>query len=181
MCGTLGSSPRMRGKPQAGRQHRMQRRLIPAHAGKTRSLTRLTRRRQAHPRACGENNQPTNTNTPHRGSSPRMRGKLSNVFTGIKNVRLIPAHAGKTKRSASRRHEIRAHPRACGENKISFGVQALKLGSSPRMRGKQRPGERRDGQPRLIPAHAGKTGSHWRAHASRRAHPRACGENDVLG
>ena len=50
-----GSSPRMRGK-RPGRYHDLiDRRLIPAYAGKTGSRNSYIGRRRAHPRVCGEN------------------------------------------------------------------------------------------------------------------------------
>ena len=88
-----------------------------------------------------------------------MRGKRLLPLRVINDRRLIPAHAGKTGSLGSAAAARRAHPRACGENKISFGVLALKLGSSPRMRGKQRTEEMDPVERRLIPAHAGKTWS----------------------
>ena len=50
-------------------------------------------------------------------------------------------------------------------------------GSSPLTRGKQRRPRLRDPEPRLIPAHAGKTSSASSARADLRAHPRSRGEN----
>ncbi len=50
-----GSSPRMRGKPPEERTKRCQKRLIPAHAGKTYAIAIRERWIAAHPRACGEN------------------------------------------------------------------------------------------------------------------------------
>ena len=50
-----GSSPRMRGKPEHRRRGPHPRRLIPAHAGKTRSSDWAPILPAAHPRACGEN------------------------------------------------------------------------------------------------------------------------------
>ena len=50
-----GSSPLTRGKPPARSRKPSKTRLIPAHAGKTVSLTALTASRTAHPRSRGEN------------------------------------------------------------------------------------------------------------------------------
>ena len=70
---------------------------------------------------------------------------------------LIPAHAGKTVGCVNACGSYGAHPRACGENReIAFGGW-FEQGSSPRMRGKQNPGEVEKSYRRLIPAHAGKT------------------------
>ena len=50
-------------------------------------------------------------------------------------------------------------------------------GSSPRVRGKRREGPDLAAAVRLIPARAGKTARAQNLLATRRAHPRACGEN----
>ena len=51
------------------------------------------------------------------------------------------------------------------------------VGSSPRMRGKQVIYLVDQYSPRLIPAHAGKTGIPSTLMLASPAHPRACGEN----
>ena len=74
-----------------------------------------------------------------------------------------------------------AHPRVCGENTLPFKVICSLLGSSPRVRGKQRvvnAGKVRGG---LIPACAGKTRLVVSVGASPAAHPRVCGENQAYG
>ena len=45
-----------------------------------------------------------------------------------------------------------AHPRVSGENKDEAGTRLIKLGSSPRERGKHHPITLTDGQVGLIPA-----------------------------
>ena len=121
-----GSSPRMRGKPDGVEVALGERGLIPAHAGKTQSVLGRDSYSPAHPRACGENSVSLPAVFHQSGSSPRMRGKqglwcASAVFRG-----LIPAHAGKTVLHSDVRREIRAHPRACGENAERSGVLALR-------------------------------------------------------
>ena len=76
----LGSSPRMRGKPPGCVQHRCERRLIPAHAGKTAAQMVQAIKSGAHPRACGENRAWLAWPGIGPGSSPRMRGKQLRVF-----------------------------------------------------------------------------------------------------
>ena len=51
----VGSSPLTRGKLDAGQALVSQRRLIPAHAGKTKSVIMTGVARAAHPRSRGEN------------------------------------------------------------------------------------------------------------------------------
>ena len=76
-------------------------------------------------------------------------------------MRLIPAHAGKTRPRPSQTAAYTAHPRSRGEN-------TLRVTSEWENRG-------------LIPAHAGKTLDHrWNVHEER-AHPRSRGENLKCG
>ena len=73
-----------------------------------------------------------------------------------------------------------AHPRACGENLAQPGEDTASAGSSPRVRGKpRRLFEDADGG-RLIPARAGKTLASSSRTTPVVAHPRACGENDLV-
>ncbi|EFW09823.1 hypothetical protein HMPREF9005_1182 [Actinomyces sp. oral taxon 178 str. F0338] len=72
-----------------------------------------------------------------------------------------------------------AHPRACGENLDPVDAAARHQGSSPRVRGKRLERSRAHPQRRLIPARAGKTAGAASPPTCTRAHPRACGENDI--
>ncbi|EFF79633.1 hypothetical protein HMPREF0970_01426 [Schaalia odontolytica F0309] len=139
----------------------MERRLIPAHAGKT-SAASLSQ------------SQPP-------GSSPLTRGKHLIKKKGTTIWRLIPAHAGKTHSVTKGPRSSAAHPRSRGENALRHEGTEIVGGSSPLTRGKpvHVPGVR--GPRRLIPAHAGKT-----IHSTNRAdscgtHPRSRGENGEVG
>ena len=93
-----GSSPLTRGKHGSLVVHELADRLIPAHAGKTELHGNETADCEAHPRSRGENTAIARTVTDTMGSSPLTRGKLFlSTRTPIPR-RLIPAHAGKTKR-----------------------------------------------------------------------------------
>ena len=72
-----GSSPLTRGKhcPAVGSPGA--RRLIPAHAGKTRAKCNSSNPARAHPRSRGENVQNMDCDAIPRGSSPLTRGKPS--------------------------------------------------------------------------------------------------------
>ena len=91
--------------------------------------------------------------------------------------RIIPAYAGSTSTSTSRRLEIADHPRIRGEHVIFRDDQALSKGSSPHTRGA--PARFLGGAWlwRIIPAYAGST-VHRRPHLRRRRdHPRIRGEH----
>ena len=90
---------------------------------------------------------------------------------------LIPAHTGKTVTLATFRKWKRAHPRAYGENYTLRVFRDSVEGSSPRIRGKLMGREEEGLIGGLIPAHTGKTMSHWCVSVLREAHPRAYGEN----
>ena len=70
-----GSSPRGRGKLNKTRPLQADQRLIPAWAGKTRSIMSRAASRQAHPRVGGENAVMNHPAAAALGSSPRGRGK----------------------------------------------------------------------------------------------------------
>ena len=135
-------------------------RLIPAHAGKTRSLTSSPGSDAAHPRSRGENTPCPSARLPLRGSSPLTRGKPRPRDNGRSLARLIPAHAGKTRSLTSSPGSDAAHPRSRGENRRFRHHGRVRVGSSPLTRGKPHSICGHHHRNRLIPAHAGKT--RWR-------------------
>ena len=152
-------------------------RLIPAHAGKTRRLSRWAARIWAHPRSRGENARDQTHEISHEGSSPLTRGKpVRRCGTG-EYVRLIPAHAGKTAALERPARGDRAHPRSRGENVLAGLQQASGGGSSPLTRGKRYHAHGSSDGARLIPAHAGKTQRGVEVFQRTTAHPRSRGEN----
>ena len=176
----LGSSPRVRGKPDdAGALPRAPG-LIPACAGKTQGRPTPGRSRPAHPRVCGENLSGVGGRVHASGSSPRVRGKLWTHVLAPCSVRLIPACAGKTPSAPPTYPESPAHPRVCGENGISGLVDSVLGGSSPRVRGKLFRGGCHVEDKRLIPACAGKTPATSGPPSKPPAHPRVCGENEAF-
>ena len=92
----VGSSPLTRGKHGEGVAFVFLSRLIPAHAGKTRTAWLRSWACPAHPRSRGENSEPDSTLHPVLGSSPLTRGKRWRSHWKTLAGRLIPAHAGKT-------------------------------------------------------------------------------------
>ena len=134
----------------------------------------------AHPRSRGENIATQVDDNTIKGSSPLTRGKLSSAAMKTSPMGLIPAHAGKTLMTLPHQSVMGAHPRSRGENSVKSVVAKPINGSSPLTRGKPI-GARRDRRlHRLIPAHAGKTGSSPARAGTRRAHPRSRGENTVV-
>ena len=95
-----GSSPLTRGKLPAATYEPAAPGLIPAHAGKTGTLTSAYCRPQAHPRSRGENVGQTMPLPLSTGSSPLTRGKPHGSTFRCCCVGLIPAHAGKTLKHA---------------------------------------------------------------------------------
>ncbi len=93
-----GSSPRMRGKLAPYSDDFPSQRIIPAHAGQTRTPLSLIHDISDHPRACGANDVLYDGAGLPFGSSPRMRGKLFMMPPMAGFMRIIPAHAGQTAR-----------------------------------------------------------------------------------
>ena len=177
--GFVGSSPRVRGKRPLTVDPTRIHGLIPARAGKTPPGPPRPQAPTAHPRVCGENPDGRQPSPAGAGSSPRVRGKPLDSMSPRRRTRLIPARAGKTHRSNGGSLRPRAHPRACGENRLDARDEEPSEGSSPRVRGKQTPDRRRLDAGRLIPACAGKTPGCGGAVVEGWAHPRVCGENST--
>ena len=172
-----GSSPLTRGKRLGRVASGFHRRLIPAHAGKTRPSSPSCSSTRAHPRSRGENIQTAVQAVADFGSSPLTRGKPASGGRSQETRGLIPAHAGKTSGRPCPTGAAGAHPRSRGENGELSNFHSTIEGSSPLTRGKLN--ERRDlTLPEgLIPAHAGKTTFVDPCHMKTRAHPRSRGEN----
>ena len=174
-----GSSPRVRGKLTWFVTGVEQCRFIPACAGKTRSPPPSSPPRSVHPRVCGENDTGAASSASASGSSPRVRGKRPGHGRRSLAGRFIPACAGKTNSRRGGRLVSWVHPRVCGENSKLSSAPRLRIGSSPRVRGKLSQGIRETTTTRFIPACAGKTYSRTTWPTGQRVHPRVCGENIV--
>ena len=131
-----GSSPLTRGKRVCQLVTPARRGLIPAHAGKTRCLSRSTKCLRAHPRSRGENNRNSRQFLPVYGSSPLTRGKPNDHRDQRREGGLIPAHAGKTVERVGGYQVLEAHPRSRGENTVTRRCHSTRHGSSPLTRGK---------------------------------------------
>mgnify|MGYP000977043823 CR=1 FL=1 len=110
--------------------------LIPAHAGKTAPTCAEVWPVPAHPRSRGENVTIRTICTRRTGSSPLTRGKHERFVHVQGDLRLIPAHAGKTSASPRRSSASTAHPRSRGENSFLYSRLGCRKGSSPLTRGK---------------------------------------------
>ena len=152
-------------------------RLIPAHAGKTDLVKSYNLDNSAHPRSRGENRVAVYEVTQTGGSSPLTRGKPLIPTVMQLSSGLIPAHAGKTAGIVFAWGFAAAHPRSRGENTSCIRVWGCIHGSSPLTRGKHGRRTERDGDWRLIPAHAGKTCCRVLSVSQGVAHPRSRGEN----
>ncbi len=177
---TTGSSPHMRGARLERGLRRRGRRIIPAHAGSTLVVDGHGLVSPDHPRICGEHYQQMLAFDPEEGSSPHMRGARAAGGRGPHRRRIIPAHAGSTRRPYRRRSPGPDHPRTCGEHTVSRSTPDSWPGSSPHMRGA--PPIHETGHLRLgiIPAHAGSTGWSRRWTTTTRDHPRTCGEHKLV-
>ena len=105
-----------------------------------------------------------------------MRGTLKVIPEGDCGSRIIPAHAGNSPLTETRRQESADHPRACGELGQAAGKTYDEAGSSPRMRGTHQRHSPAIPDCRIIPAHAGNSSSLRRRMSVSSDHPRACGE-----
>ena len=91
-----GSSPRMRGALGLVRDELHDGGIIPAYAGSTSTPHSSCHRAWDHPRVCGEHEASDFEYQVSEGSSPRMRGALQSLATGLEKSRIIPAYAGST-------------------------------------------------------------------------------------
>ena len=134
--GRRGSPPRMRGKAAVAVEARPTSRITPAYAGKSRRYSKCSGDHADHPRVCGEKCPHTRYAAAHR--------------------RITPAYAGKSHRCCSRHFWWWDHPRVCGEKVIGRIRAVSRLGSPPRMRGKEDNTKPVTSGAGITPAYAGK-------------------------
>ena len=166
----------MRGKGTRATKQAKRARITPAHAGKSALVLLSARRRQDHPRPCGEKNIMSRVPSSSPGSPPPMRGKAKDNRVMCWRLRITPAHAGKRVLSYPRRCRLSDHPRPCGETAFAHLGGPAALGSPPPMRGKDRQSCQSPRPPGITPAHAGKSISNQLEFVAQRDHPRPCGE-----
>ena len=151
--------------------------IIPADAGSTTPGPKYTKIATDHPRGCGEHPADDPVWESMRGSSPRMRGARSPMFSKRTTLGIIPADAGSTLDHVESAGNNVDHPRGCGEHYDRWAAMFKARGSSPRMRGAQWCAYRRLQARRIIPADAGSTPSPIQRSCATRDHPRGCGEH----
>ena len=115
LASAKGSSPRVRGKAKWCIFVIHRSRIIPAGAGKSIHAGHRARRLGDHPRGCGEKCRFSSLCSLSGGSSPRVRGKGSIIFSSAGGRGIIPAGAGKRARWAAMSGAGEDHPRGCGE------------------------------------------------------------------
>ena len=93
---TVGSPPRMRGKPHQYAAALGVAGITPAGAGKTRSRERHCNSPRDHPRRCGENTAIAASMPINIGSPPQVRGKLARLKILRASSWITPAGAGET-------------------------------------------------------------------------------------
>ena len=132
-------------------------RNIPAYAGKTSTWAFRPPSSSEHPRIRGENFDDDFGDFPGVGTSPHTRGKREPIEIDARNIRNIPAYAGKTDHKSHPVIAREEHPRIRGENHPHFFQRFRTLGTSPHTRGKPAGEVVLWFDKRNIPAYAGKT------------------------
>ena len=136
-CDSLGSPPRVRGKPYTGLIFILASGITPACAGKTFAEPLRHHIREDHPRVCGENYLRRSWSKAEEGSPPRVRGKLPSALYPAVLAGITPACAGKTRLHGADFVQDKDHPRVCGENSQRDFPRRGHQGSPPRVRGKR--------------------------------------------
>ena len=152
-----GSSPHTRGLRDTIEEIYTGLRIIPAHAGFTHTRVGLSVGIQDHPRTRGVYPHVGVLGDPEPGSSPHTRGLLLTDFNGAMGTRIIPAHAGFTRKRLKGPHAPRDHPRTRGVYPTWPLVEGCRSGSSPHTRGLHDKTLTDFDKRRIIPAHAGFT------------------------
>ena len=132
---STGSSPLARGLRSAPEMILGVRRIIPARAGFTYSLSSCVRRIADHPRSRGVYRTARTRSPSGRGSSPLARGLQPPARGFGAAPGIIPARAGFTRRRLQRPRQGQDHPRSRGVYVIKAFADAGWLGSSPLARG----------------------------------------------
>ena len=172
-----GSSPRIRGESAHSATGTRRIRIIPANTGRIKPAGITTPQLRDHPREYGENRSAASPRFLLAGSSPRIRGESRLPIDDAVPRRIIPANTGRMYDDVDDEAESGDHPREYGENAIDLNNAAIRVGSSPRIRGECTTMWTMKRNPGIIPANTGRIT--LRYHLARRTwdHPREYGEN----
>ena len=176
-----GSSPLSRGIHLHVAGRGLQSRIIPALAGNTCDLLKMSTRCTDHPRSRGEYISTSLAEDYRAGSSPLSRGihtaeRLADSVGGI-----IPALAGNTHGGGLWRVRGGDHPRSRGEYSAAVTGAIGSSGSSPLSRGIRVCDDSSFPAGGIIPALAGNTTGWRELTATDRDHPRSRGEYEEGG
>ena len=144
-------------------------RITPAHAGKSQKPPGRWSPRRDHPRTRGEKRFAPRLMMASRGSPPHTRGKATLLGQGMLVYGITPARAGKSRTLPSLQNQ-------CGERRPAYFLTPWRLGSPPRVRGKEESGDYQIEVVRITPARAGKSPLYIAGWKGGWDHPRACGE-----
>ena len=151
--------------------------IIPTCTGNTQSGRLTSKFKWDHPRTCGEHSTVTISPLLSVGSSPHVRGALSQLQCPCRWLGIIPACAGSTRTLRGFRTGRWDHPRMCGEHYVHRPQLDWDVGSSPHVRGAPVVHGLLDGLGGIIPACAGSTTPPAQDRHATRDHPRMCGEH----
>ena len=152
-------------------------RIIPACAGSTWTLPRVTVAFGDHPRMRGEHAGLSHLANTLAGSSPHARGALRRQQIQLDGRGIIPACAGSTSRMYPVHTRLSDHPRMRGEHTACEFTSTNTAGSSPHARGALTNLSERLAPCRIIPACAGSTGTMGGREPHVQDHPRMRGEH----
>ena len=138
-----GSSPHTRGARFRDRALLQLRRIIPAYAGSTSSLSLLDAAGSDHPRIRGEHRHGFVGGGFPFGSSPHTRGAHGAGERDDLRRRIIPAYAGSTSDARVECRPLMDHPRIRGEHGDGAVLDPVDEGSSPHTRGARHAASRR--------------------------------------
>ena len=150
-----GLSPRVRGKQTNANDYSLPDGSIPACAGEATGAGAADSYDAVYPRVCGGSSAAGMQTSPPRGLSPRVRGKRAMMLRNCRRIRSIPACAGEAITCRASGWPLSVYPRVCGGSFRAIRAPCLRIGLSPRVRGKHQVlrGNRRNA--RSIPACAG--------------------------
>ena len=130
-----GTSPRVRGNPWSTALGDATVRNLPACAGEPGLAGGNLCRPTEPPRVCGGTSATNSNPVAPAGTSPRVRGNLSNGRPATVNRRNLPACAGEPIILAFGIEAVREPPRVCGGTGADRMAHQSDCGTSPRVRG----------------------------------------------